>query len=453
MRNEPDSELVAAVTRALRVEADEIQPSPEARAMVQARVAEQQRGGSRRDRAGRPRSRVRPVWLGPVAAAVALGLVVVGLFFVTTNGMHRIGTPEPVQSPSEGPTAASAASTPKGRTTTATGGFRPSQPRVAWTVYRPGPDGLYVDATPARAPYDPVQAMDALFQQSPTVRGAEVVPHNASNRVASLTYADDGVHLDMATVDEQTRPTGPEGAAQARRWVAAWIRTASEAFEGGDQVFITVNGKPATLYGVVDTSKSMLDLLFNSTVKHPATLYFPADSSAVTSPVGLAAMPSAVGDRLVVRDASGEVVSSVTADAGGGGQTVFTSAPDLGEGSYTADLVHASGQAGLRHRFTVSGSEPSGARVPVTDPPTSAIATTFIYYPGPDQHLLAEPRPRTSLAEAVAAISGEPSGDDASWPFGSLSLASVRSDGDQVVVDYSTDDGGPPGKVDAAVAT
>ena len=191
-------------------------------------------------------------------------------------------------------------------------------------------------------------------------------------------------------------------------------------------MLITVNGKPATLYGVVDTSKPMLDLLFNTTVKHPATLYFPADSSTVTSPVALAAMPSAVGDRLVVRDASGEVVSSVTADAGGGGQTVFTSAPDLGEGSYTADLVHASGQAGPRHRFTVSGSEPSGARVPVTDPPTSAIATTFIYYPGPDQHLLAEPRPRTSLADAVAGISGEPSGNDASWPFGSLTLASVR---------------------------
>ena len=455
MRNEPDSELVAALTRALRVEADEIQPSPEARATVQARVAEQQRGGSRRDRAGRPRSRVRPVWLGPVAAAVALGLVVVGLFFVTTDGLHRSATPGPAQSPSEGPTGAStasAASTPKGRTTTAIGGFRASQPRVAWTVYRPGPDGLYVDATPARAPYDPVQALDALFQQSPTVPGAEVVPRDASNRVASLTFADDVVHLDMATVDEQTRPTGPEGAAQARRWVAAWVRTASDAFEGG-QVLITVNGKPTTLYGVVDTSKPMFDLMVTTTVKHPSTLFFPADSSAVTSPVALAAMPSAVGDRLVVRDANGEVVSSVTADAGGGGQTVFTSAPDLQRGSYTADLVHASGQTGPRHRFTVSGTAPSGARVPVTDPPTSTIATTLIYYPGPDQHLLAEPRPRTSLTDAVAGISGEPSGNDASWPFGALTLASVRSDGNQVVVDYSKDDGVRPGKPDATIAT
>lgn len=455
MRREPDSELVAALSRALKAEADEIQPSPDARARVQARVAELQRRGFDGVEAGRPRGRVRPVWLGPVAAVLALGLVVVGLFFVTTDGLHRTAAPGPARSPSEAPTAVSTASTtstPTGRTTTLGGGFRPSQPRVAWTVYRPGPDGLYVDAVPARAPYDPVQAIDALFQQSPTVPGAEVVPRSSSNRVASLTYVDHVIHLDMASVDEETRPTGPAGAAQARRWVAAWFRTLTDAYRGGGEVLITLNGKPTTLYGVVDTSKPMFELM-TVPVGHPATLYFPAEDASVTSPVALAAMPSAVGDRLVVRDASGAVVSSVTADAGGGGETVLTSAPELAPGEYTAGLVLKAGKTVPQRRFTVTGTEPSGARVPVTDPPTSPIATTFVYYPGRGQQLLAEPRPRTTLAEAVAGISGEPSGDDASWPFGSLALASVRTDGDGVVVDYSGDDGIRPGKPDAAVAT
>jgi hypothetical protein len=145
-------------------------------------------------------------------------------------------------------------------------------------------------------------------------------------------------------------------------------------------------------------------------------------------------------------------VASVTAEASGGGQTVLTSAPELARGDYTVSLVRRSGQTGPQHRFSVSGSAPSGARVPVTDPPTSAIATTFIYYPGPQQHLLAEPRPRTSLTDAVAGISGEPSGDDASWPFGSLTLASVRVAAGEVVVDYSADEGVRPGHPDAAVA-
>ena len=452
--NEPDSDLVAALTRALRTEADEIQASPDARKAVQARVDARRRHASGQGRAGsRGRGRGRPHWFGPAAATVAAGLVVVGLLFLTTDGLHRTATPGPAHTPSAAPTAASTASTPKGRTAAKGGGFRPSEPRVAWTVYRPGPDGLYVDATPARAPYDPVQAMDALFQQSPTVPGAEVVPRSTANRVASLTDVDGVVHLDMAAVDEETRPTGADGAAQARRWVTAWVWTASEAVGGGGQVVITVAGKPATLYGVVDTSQSLLKLRMTATIKHPSTLYFPADSASVTSPVALAAMPGAVGDRLVVRDASGKVVSSVTADAGGGGQTVLTSAPELVPGDYTADLVRTTGRPGPRHRFAVTGSAPSGARVPVTDPPTSAVATTLVYYPGPAQHLLAEPRPRTSLADAVAGISGEPSGNDASWPFGSLKLASVRSDDREVVVDYSADERVWPGRPDVATAT
>ncbi|HEY0238677.1 MAG TPA: hypothetical protein VGC37_08530 [Friedmanniella sp.] len=452
MRNEPDSALVAALTRMLRAEADEVSVSPEAWAQVQARVAAERRRASNQGQGRRRGRRVRSRWLGPVAAVLTLGLVVAGLLLVTIGGLHRTAAPGPARSPSAAPTPGSPAPTGGGRTAAAETGFRPSQPRVAWTVYRAGPDGLYTDAAPARAPYDPVQAMDALFQQGPTVPGADVVPGNQTNRVASLTYVDDVVHLDMAAVDDQTRPAGAKGAAQARRWVAAWVRTAGAAFDSYGQVLITLNGRPTTLYGVVDTTKPLFDPMI--TVKHPAGLYFPADSASVTSPVALAAMPGAVGDKLVVRDArSGDVVSSVTADAGGGGQTVLTAAPELGPGDYTMALLRRSGQAEPSHRFTVSGSAPSGARVPVTDPATSAIATTFLYYPGPDQHLLAEPRPRTSLADAVAGISGEPSGDDASWPFGSLKVASVRDDGDQVVVDYSADDKVWPGKPDAAVAT
>jgi len=86
--------------------------------------------------------------------------------------------------------------------------------------------------------------MDALFQQAPTVPGAEVVPRSASNRVASLTYVGDVVHLDMATIDDQTRPTGSEGTAQARRWVEAWVRTAGAALEDASPVLITLNGEP-----------------------------------------------------------------------------------------------------------------------------------------------------------------------------------------------------------------
>ncbi|GAA3555700.1 hypothetical protein GCM10022197_08580 [Microlunatus spumicola] len=457
MRTEPEPELVAALTRALTAEADEITVSPDARASLQARLDTERRRSSTRGRAGRRPSRARPRWLGPMAALVALGLVVVGLFVVTTSSLHRTATPGPAQSPSAVPTPGPTpgpTSAGSGRTASTRTGFRPSQPRVAWTVYRAGPDGLYADAAPARAPYDPVQAMEALFQQDPTVPGAEVVPGNGRNRVASLTDVDGVVHLDMAAVDDQTRPVGTEGAAQARRWVDAWVGTAASAFDGY-KVLITVNGRPATLYGVVDTTEPLLEPLLGPTVelKHPATVYFPADAATVTSPVALAAMPGAVGDRLVVRDvADGEVVASVTADEGGGGRTILTSAPALDPGDYTVELVRRSGRTEAGHRFTVSGSAPSGARVPVTDPATTPVATTLIYYPGPDQHLLAEPRPRTTLTDAVAGISGEPAGEGASWPFGSLTLASVREDADGVVVDYAKDDEVRPGKPDTAVA-
>jgi hypothetical protein len=450
MKDEPDRELVAALTLTLRTEADEVSASPDAWAAVQARVDAEQRRRPTPGHAGRRKVRARAVWLGPVAAVLALGLVVAGLLIITTSGLHRTAAPGPARSPSAAPTA-STTSTERGRTSAAGTGFRPSQPRVAWTVYRAGPDGLYTDAAPARAPYDPVQAMDALFQQAPTVPGADVVPGNERNRVGSLTYADHVVHLDMAAVDTQTRPGGTKGAAQARRWVDAWVQTASAAFEGGSQVLITLNGSPTTLYGVVDTTKPLFSFMVE--VRHPAALYFPADSASVTSPVAVAAMPGAVGDRLVVRAAKdGKVVSSVTADAGGGGETVLTSAPELAPGDYTVSLVRRSGRTEPQHRFTVSGSAPTGARVPVTDPPTAAIAAATIYYPGPDQHLLAETRPRTSLTDAVAGISGEPSGNDASWPFGALTLGSVREDAGEVVVDYTADEKFRPGHPDRAVA-
>lgn len=450
MKAEPDSELVAALMGALRAEADEVTASPDARASLQARVDADRRRRSAYLRGGRRAVGARPVWIGPTAAALALGLVVAGLLLVTTSGLHRTAAPGPARSPSAAATAGATASTRGGRTPAAGDGFRPSRPRVAWTIYRAGPDGLYTDAAPARAPYDPVQAMEALFQQGPTVPGAEVVPGNARNRVASLTYADHVVHLDMAAVDDQTRPAGAKGAAQARRWVDAWVQTAGAAFGSNSQVLITLGGRPTTLYGAVDTTEPLFGPMLAE--KHPAAVYFPAESASVTSPVALAAMPSAVGDRLVVRDTKNDIVASVTADAAGGGQTVLTAAPELPPGDYTVGLERKAGQTEPQRRFSVSGSAPSGARLPVTDPATTAIPTTSIYYPGPAQHLLAEPRPRTSLTDAVAGIGGEPSGNDASWPFGSLTLGSVREVGDEVVVDYTADDEVRPGDPDAAVA-
>ncbi|RYZ31889.1 MAG: hypothetical protein EOP01_02415, partial [Propionibacteriaceae bacterium] len=362
MKHEPDHELVAALTRALRAEADEVTVAPDARTALQARLDADEQRRSAHVRSGRRSVRPRWVWVGPTAAVLALGLVVVGLLLVTTNGLHRTAAPGPARSPSAVPTA----STQGGRTPAAGAGLRASQPRVAWTIYRAGPDGLYTDAAPASAPYDPVQAMEALFQRDPTVPGAEVVPGNARNRVASLTYADHVVHLDMAAVDDQTRPTGAEGADQARRWVGAWIRTAGAAFDAYGRVEITLNGRPTTLYGVVDTTQPLFQPLL--TDRHPAALYFPAESASVTSPVALAAMPSAVGDRLVVRDAKDDVVASVTADAGGGGETVLTAAPELPPGDYTVGLERKAGRTEPRHRFSVSGSAPSGAAVRTVSP-------------------------------------------------------------------------------------
>lgn len=429
MRDEPDASLVAALTEVLRTEADQIQPSADAWTRLEGRTS-----------TGSPfrRRRRRLAWHG-AAAAVSLGLVVAALLLATTVDPRRVGLP----APAETPTAASASAP--------AGGFRPSQPRVAWTLYRPGTDGLYVDAARASAPYDPAQAMTALFEQQPSVAGAVVVPGNNLNRVASLTYADDLVHLDLAAVDDRTRPAGRDGEAEARRWVEAWVRTASQAFDSYAPVLITLNGRPTRLYGVVDTAKPLFDPRI--VVKHPATLYFPQASEQVTSPVGVAAMPGAVGDRLVVHDADGKTVASQTADASGGGQTVLTVAPELAPGDYTATLRDRSGRVEQQSRFTVTGSAPGSGRTPVTDPPTLPVESTLVYYPGPDQHLLAEPRPRTTLAAAVAEISGEPAGNDASWPFGSLTPASLTERDGQVVVDYSADDDVRPTDPDQAVAS
>ena len=160
---------------------------------MQARVAEQQRGGSRRDRAGRPRSPcpagvARTGSCGRRPRARRGGPV---LRDDQRRAPHGHARTRPVAE--RGPDRRLDRSRPRrrrvGRRRRAAASA-PASPGSRGPSTGPGPDGLYVDATPARAPYDPVQAMDALFQQSPTVPGAEVVPRNASNRVASLTYAD-----------------------------------------------------------------------------------------------------------------------------------------------------------------------------------------------------------------------------------------------------------------------
>ncbi|SEQ40127.1 hypothetical protein [Microlunatus flavus] len=434
MRSDPDPSLVDALREAMRTEAGQVEPTPDGWARLQRRLAAE-RASTGRAAPPRPRRRA----YGRAAVAVAsFALVVAALVLVTTHGPQRAAVP------AESPTAVPSSATQP------PGGYRPSQPRVAWTLYRPGADGLVVDAARASAPYDPAQAVRALFEQPPNVPGAVAVPRNDANRVASLTVVDRAVHLDMAAVDDQTRPTGAAGRAEARRWVEAWVRTAGAAFDTLGPVVITLNGRPTTLYGVVDTTQPLFDP--RTTVTAPRTIFFPAASERVTSPVGVAAMPGAVGDQLAVTDPAGRAAATATADAANGGETVMSLAPELEPGDYTVVLRSRSGQVEAQRRFTVTGSATPAGREPVTDPPTSPVETTLVYYPGPAQHLLAEPRPRTTLSDAVAAIGEEPSAEDASWPFGSLRLASVVEQGDEVVVDYASDERVRPAEPDRAVA-
>ncbi|WP_172825806.1 hypothetical protein [Microlunatus sagamiharensis] len=430
MRLDQDPRLISALQKAMDAEAEQVQPSPGAWDRLQERlVAERLRP---------VRTRWKTGW--PVAlAGVSVALVVVALVLLTLGGPQRAAVPADTVSAFPSPVSTA----PSGR-------YRPSQPRVAWTIYRPGTDGLLVDAARASAPYDPVQAVESLFEQAPTVPGAVSFPRNGANRVKSLTYLDGTVHLDMASVDDQTRPRGPGADAQARLWVESWVRTADEAFDSFGPVVITLNGSPTTLYGSVDTTQPLFDPRVE--IAYTGSIFFPGPSERVTSPVGIAAMPGAVGDQLVVTGRDGRTVASLKADAAGGGRTVLSSAPELDPGDYTLTLRSRSGQVQEQRSFTVTGSAPSGARSPVTDPPTTPVATTLVYFPGPKDTLLAEPRPKTTLLEAVAAVGREPSSNDASWPFGSLTLSSVAEQDGAVLVDYAGDDKIRPTDPDAAKA-
>lgn len=422
MKPSPSEELERRLVEVLADEARTANPSPDAWSALQRKIRAAEFPAPRDRR--RRRSRVA------VAAVVALAVVVAATLVVVSGGMYRDARPDPARTPG-----------------TAT--FAPITARVAWTVYRAGQHGSLVqDAARASAPYDPRQALTALFEQPASAPGVVEIAGNGRNRVASLVSAGNGIRLDMSAVDEVSRPSGPDAAKQARLWVEAWVRTAQEALSDYGPVVITLNGKPTTLYGSVDTTQPLVDRDgLSESPEQPVGVYFPRAGEQVTSPVAIAAMPGGGRYDLLVTDLdSGASVFQDRATNGSERQEVLTELVDLPAARYQVLLRPAGAAAGSgaerRADFTVTGPGAAAAtRSPVSNPPTGPLARTLVYFPasGPDR-LIAEPQPRTTLEAAVLAAGSEPSSNDASWPFGGAKLGSVTERKDRVVVDYTAMD-------------
>ena len=408
---------------ALQHEADRITPSPEGWAAITARLDGPDELLLRRDRR---RHRVQ----GAVAAVVALGMVAAATVFALGGGLHRDTAQDPARTPTPPATAGA--------------DFRPSTPRTTWTIYRAGRDELVADEVRASAPYDPAQALEALFDQAPTTSQPLGIEANGRNRLSSIRRTDDAILLDLSAADTSTRPTSGDAGKAARLWVQAWVHTAQAAYGTDLPVLITVDGRSTELFGLVDTSRPIRAAEVAETTEQ--RIFLPEGGERVTSPVALAVNPGPGSYDYVVRDErTGKEVFSQSVDRSGATAASVTLTADLPAGAY--ELVvrqdpdeRAKGSVTnlFESNFVVTGSPPAPTRTPITNPPVTPVALTSLSWPRRDAYLVQEWVPRTTLEGAVAGLASAPvQAEGALVPWRGAEIGSVTADADEVRVDFT----------------
>ena len=283
--------------------------------------------------------------------------------------MRQEATPQPVHSPGPAPTVTEEPN--PGRTTVDVYRVR----EVARGGY---PVQLSVETVSTRTPYDPRQALEALFGLPPLAKADSPAMVSPENVVAGTSETADALVLDMTSVDETSRPGS---AALAEVWVQSWVRTLQSAYNSDKPVLITVGGAPARLFGSVDTTRPIRES--DVPVTQDQRIYIPRPSQQVTSPVQLTAvLPEGDFFWRITRDGGGSFEPVTIGVSAIGGWRLMPA--DLPPGRYHALLADEPGSGTRPFRQTVAFEVVAATTGPdrpvVKDPPTVALETVAVYW-------------------------------------------------------------------------
>ncbi|HEX8487114.1 MAG TPA: hypothetical protein VF642_01110 [Propionibacteriaceae bacterium] len=388
-----DRDIEDRLTGLLTAEADRVTPSPDALSTIRARLT------VRPERAGRRSTRVplapRRRWSLVGAGMVGVGVAAAVLVFAVTSGIHTDQTPAPAQSP--GLPSAPFTAVPQ-----------TAAPTVL-AVYRLGAGDrtLYREWTPVTQPFSRAQALQALLGTPPADDSLSSAPTGSGFRVGSVTENAATIVVDLTANDTSVRPPGGS-ASVADQWVQSWVYTVQDAYGTTLPVTITLNGRPTTLYGAVDTTEP-ISRDTGLRVRNSYGIFSPRPGSTVTSPVQLSAL-APVGEAAwtVVDTSTRRVVFQAGESRLNSAEGPGTLGAELPPGAYqgTYELKNGSG-AGFRRTvdFTVSGPAATTSATPVTNPRTAALPVVGVYRVDErNQQLVPRWVPRP--ADAVALVQG-----------------------------------------------
>lgn len=366
-----ESGVEARLTRLLQSEADQVTPSADALARIQARLT----STPERVRHNAPRkpSVRRRRWT--LVAAVSIGVAAAVTAFAVTGGVHTNLTPDPAKTPVAPPPAPFTAVPETGL------------PSVL-AVYRVGssPEKLYREWTSVALPFSRAQALQALLRTPPVDSSLSAAPTGSGFTVASVSETDKMIHVDLSSNDTSVHPTGHQ-ASIAEQWVQSWVYTVQDAFGDTHPVRITLNGKPTTLYGVVDTTKP-ISRDKQLTVSPSYGIYSPRQGATVTSPVQLTALaPPGTAGWTVYDAVTHRRVFDSTVEDHRVGESPGTYGTKLPAGRYQGVYQRerdATSDPAFRRTvdFTVSGPATTPPTTPpVTNPSTTTLDLAAIYRP------------------------------------------------------------------------
>ena len=417
------------LAEALRREADRLVVGDHGLAEIRARLATGGPVGSSPVTAGTSPPRSSRLRRGVLTGAAAVGLAA-AVSLAVSIGLRPDSTPQPVETPALPPVVATTYDTSPGRSTVDIYRVRsspsPERPRLAR------------ETVGVTQPYEPRQALDALFGLPALNRADDSQLDDGLNVVAGTAETADALVLDMAEVDELSSPVSR---AVAEVWVQAWVRTLQSAYDSDKPVLITVGGRPTTLYGLVDTSRPIAAA--DTPVVRDEAIFVPRPDQPVTSPVSFAADLPAGAFTWRVTGADGRQVGAereIEGDGGDSGPVVelpagryrvtVTSGPD----STTADFRRSVA-------FEVTGPAATTGPPPVTEPPTTPLDTVDVFYPSSEgPGFLRERRIRRDPVLVLADHLVLPPTGSASSAAGLGAddrIGSVTVQPDRVVVDFA----------------
>jgi hypothetical protein len=128
-------------------------------------------------------------------------------------------------------------------------------------VYRPGAQGtragqqpvLVREWAPVTSPFSERQSLDALLSTPPVESGLSTAGTSGTITVASVRQTTREILVDLSANDTTIRPRGSDAREVAERWVQAWVYTLHDAYDSELPVRVTLQGRPTTLFGHVDT--------------------------------------------------------------------------------------------------------------------------------------------------------------------------------------------------------